>query len=470
MNQSYPNESIQIVFITYEITENKLKHAHLVSFFMHVSTVTNRCIFESRRLALSCIKRFHTHCEGGTLMSTIISTLKESGDENRVAITPDVASKLTKNQFEVLIEKGAGEDAYFSDQAYEDAGAKIVSRDDAISKANLIAVVDQPDPDTLGKLHEGQILIGLLKALTDLDGIQKLAKQKVTALSFELLPRTISRAQGMDVLSSQASIAGYKAALVAADKFARYFPMMITAAGTAKPAKVLVLGTGVAGLQAIGTAKRLGAIVSGYDVRPASRGEVESLGAEFLTSSVSAVGEGGYARQLSADEQQKQQAELIGFIKQNDIVITTAQVPGRKPPLLVPQEAVDNAKPGSVFVDLAASDLGGNVAGSKADQTVVTDSGVQIIGAGNLASEMATSASEMFSKNVQAVINDVSDKDAQIKIDLEDDVMSQLVATDHGEIISDRVRKALNLPDKQPAKAETVPADTDEKSAEKGDQ
>ncbi|MGF2384597.1 NAD(P) transhydrogenase subunit alpha [Lentilactobacillus otakiensis] len=400
-------------------------------------------------------------------MSTIISTLKESGDENRVAITPDVAAKLIHSNFEVLVEKGAGQNAFFSDQAYTDAGAQVVSRDDAISKANVIAVINQPDKETLGKIKEGQILIGLLKALTDLDSIQQLAKQKVTALSFELLPRTISRAQSMDVLSSQASIAGYKAALVAADKFARYFPMMITAAGTAKPAKVLVLGTGVAGLQAIGTAKRLGAIVSGYDVRPASRGEVESLGAEFLTSSVSAVGEGGYARQLSADEQKKQQDELIGFIKQNDIVITTAQVPGKKPPLLVPQAAVDNAKPGSVFVDLAASDLGGNVAGSKPDQTVVTDSGAQLIGAGNLASEMATSASEMFSKNVQAVINDVADKDAQITIDLEDDVMSQLVATDHGEIISDRVRKALNLPDKQPAKEEAAPAD--DKSAEKGD-
>ncbi|AFS00921.1 MULTISPECIES: NAD(P) transhydrogenase subunit alpha [Lactobacillaceae] len=402
-------------------------------------------------------------------MSTIIAALKESGDENRVAITPDVAAKLVHSKFEVMIEQGAGQNAYFSDQAYQDAGAKVVSRDDAVSQANVIATVDLPDSETLGKLHEGQILIGLLKALTDLDSVQKLAKQKVTALSFELLPRTISRAQSMDVLSSQASIAGYKAALVAADKFARYFPMMITAAGTAKPAKVLVLGTGVAGLQAIGTAKRLGAIVSGYDVRPASRGEVESLGAEFLTSSVSAVGEGGYARQLSADEQKQQQDELIGFIKQNDIVITTAQVPGRKPPLLVPQAAVDNAKPGSVFVDLAASDLGGNVAGSKPDQTVITDSGVQLIGAGNLASEMATSASEMFSKNVQAVINDVADKDAQITIDLKDDVMSQLVATDHGEIISERVRKALNLPISKPAEDDAAPADSDDKSAEKGD-
>lgn len=407
--------------------------------------------------------------KGVALMSTIIAALKESGDENRVAITPDVAAKLVHSKFEVMIEQGAGQNAYFSDQAYQDAGAKVVSRDDAVSQANVIATVDLPDSETLGKLHEGQILIGLLKALTDLDSVQKLAKQKVTALSFELLPRTISRAQSMNVLSSQASIAGYKAALVAADKFARYFPMMITAAGTAKPAKVLVLGTGVAGLQAIGTAKRLGAIVSGYDVRPASRGEVESLGAEFLTSSVSAVGEGGYARQLSADEQKQQQDELIGFIKQNDIVITTAQVPGRKPPLLVPQAAVDNAKPGSVFVDLAASDLGGNVAGSKPDQTVITDSGVQLIGAGNLASEMATSASEMFSKNVQAVINDVADKDAQITIDLKDDVMSQLVATDHGEIISERVRKALNLPISKPAEDDAAPADSDDKSAEKGD-
>lgn len=402
-------------------------------------------------------------------MSTIIAALKESGDENRVAITPDVAAKLVHSKFEVMIEQGAGQNAYFSDQAYQDAGAKVVSRDDAVSQANVIATVDLPDSETLGKLHEGQILIGLLKALTDLDSVQKLAKQKVTALSFELLPRTISRAQSMDVLSSQASIAGYKAALVAADKFARYFPMMITSAGTAKPAKVLVLGTGVAGLQAIGTAKRLGAIVSGYDVCPASRGEVESLGAEFLTSSVSAVGEGGYARQLSADEQKQQQDELIGFIKQNDIVITTAQVPGRKPPLLVPQAAVDNAKPASVFVDLAASDLGGNVAGSKPDQTVITDSGVQLIGAGNLASEMATSASEMFSKNVHAVINDVADKDAQITIDLKDDVMSQLVATDHGEIISERVRKALNLPISKPAEDDAAPADSDDKSAEKGD-
>lgn len=402
-------------------------------------------------------------------MSTTISVLKESGDENRVAITPDVASRLTKSKFQVLVEKGAGANAYFPDQAYQDAGAKVVSRADAISQANLVAVVDQPDQETLSQLKEGQMIIGLLKALIDPKAMQQLAKQKVTALSFELLPRTISRAQTMDVLSSQASVAGYKAALVAADRFERYLPMMITAAGTAKPAKVLVLGTGVAGLQAIGTAKRLGAIVSGYDVRPASRGEVESLGAEFLTSSVSAVGEGGYARQLSADEQKQQQDELIGFIKQNDIVITTAQVPGKKPPLLVPEEAVKNAKPGSIFVDLAASDLGGNVAGSKPDATVTADSGAQIIGAGNMASELATSASEMFAKNVQAVVNAIS-KDGEFSLDLTDDVMSQLVATDHGEIISDRLRDTLGLPKtEKPAKDDADSADKPDAAATKGE-
>lgn len=226
-------------------------------------------------------------------------------------------------------------------------------------------------------------------------------------------------------------------------------------------------------MQAIGTAKRLGAIVSGYDVRPASRGEVESLGAEFLTSSVSAVGEGGYARQLSADEQKQQQDELIGFIKQNDIVITTAQVPGKKPPLLVPEEAVKNAKPGSIFVDLAASDLGGNVAGSKPDTTVTADSGAQIIGAGNMASELATSASEMFAKNVQAVVNAIS-KDGEFSLDLTDDVMSQLVATDHGEIISDRLRDTLGLPKTEKpveddAKDDADSADKPDAAATKGE-
>ncbi len=402
-------------------------------------------------------------------MSLVISVLKEAKTENRVALVPDVVAKFVKQEFKVLVEKGSGENAYFSDQAYTDAGAEVVDRQTALTQANIIAVVNRPDDETMAKLTSEQLILGLLGASVDPKRFDALAKTGVTSLSFELLPRTVSRAQGMDALSSQASIAGYKAGLVAADAFTRYLPMMITAAGTAKPAKVLVLGTGVAGLQAIGTAKRLGAIVSGYDVRPASRGEVESLGAEFLTSSVSAVGEGGYARQLSPEEQQQQQDELAGFIKQNDIVITTAQVPGKKPPLLVTQKSVEAAKPGSIFVDLAASELGGNVAGSKPSQTIVTDQGVRIIGAQDMPSQMATSASEMYAKNVSAVINDIV-KDGQINIDVEDDVLSELVATYNGEVVSQRLKVALGYapsPDLQKKASEEAQKKLDEAEANK---
>ncbi|GAB6092014.1 NAD(P) transhydrogenase subunit alpha [Furfurilactobacillus curtus] len=399
-------------------------------------------------------------------MAIVVSALKEATGENRVALTPDVVSRLVKGNYEVLIEQGAGVNAFYPDQAYQDAGATLVSRDDAIKQSNLIAVINQLDATTIGQLTAGQTLIGLLAPLTDPDGIKALAKQKVTALAFELLPRTVSRAQTMDVLSSQSSVAGYKAALVAADKFSRYFPMMITAAGTAKPAKVLVLGTGVAGLQAIGTAKRLGAVVSGYDVRPASRGEVESLGATFLTTSVSGAGEGGYARQLTPEETQQQQDELAGFIAENNVIITTAQVPGRKPPLLVTQKSVDEAKPGTIFIDLAASDLGGNVASSKPNETVMTPAGAQIIGAGDMASQLPAAASDMFSKNVQAVINYVTKEEA-LSFDVDDDVLGELLATYNGDIISNRLRGAMNLPERTSSRPDqTVAADTETKGAD----
>lgn len=380
-------------------------------------------------------------------MAIVIAALKEADGEHRVSLVPSVVKRLVKQGNKVLIEKGAGAKANFADQQYVDAGAQVVDRQAAIDQANIVTVVNRPDDDTLGKLKADQMLLGLLSLSVDHDVAKKLADARVTALSFELLPRTVSRAQTMDALSSQSSVSGYKAALVAADHFMRYFPMMITAAGTAKPAKVLVLGTGVAGLQAIGTAKRLGAIVSGYDVRPASRGEVESLGAKFLTSSVSAAGKGGYARQLTKEEQQKQQDELAGFIADSDIVITTARVPGKKPPMLVTEKSVQNAKPGSIFIDIAASELGGNVAGSKPGEVVTTDNGAKIVGADNLPSELATSASEMYSKNIQAVIKALLDKDGNIKIDTTDDVMSELVATYQGKIISGRLRSQMGLPE-----------------------
>ena len=383
-------------------------------------------------------------------MAIVVSALKEADGENRVAMTPDIVTRLVKSNYEVLIEQGAGVNAFYPDDAYTKAGAKVVGRDEAINQASIIAMIDKPSAATIQQLKAGQAIIGLLAPLTDQDTVKALADKKVSALAFELLPRTVSRAQTMDVLSSQSSVAGYKAALLAADRFSRYFPMMITAAGTAKPAKVLVLGTGVAGLQAIGTAKRLGAVVSGYDVRPASRGEVESLGATFLTTSVSGAGEGGYARQLTPEETQQQQDELAGFIAENNVIITTAQVPGRKPPLLVTQKSVDEAKPGTIFVDLAASDLGGNVAGSKPATTVTTDAGAQIIGAGDMASQLPSAASDMFAKNVQAVITYIT-KDDQLTLDVDDYVIGDLLATKDVEIISNRLRGAMKLPERKAA-------------------
>lgn len=397
-------------------------------------------------------------------MAITIAALKEAPAEHRVSLVPSVVKRLVKQGCQVLIEKGAGAAANFADQQYEEAGAKVVDRDAALTQANLVTVVNRPDDGTLDQLKAGQAILGLLSLAVDHDVAKQLAEKQVTALSFELLPRTVSRAQSMDALSSQSSVAGYKAALVAADHFMRYFPMMITAAGTAKPAKVLVLGTGVAGLQAIGTAKRLGAIVSGYDVRPASRGEVESLGAKFLTSSVSAAGKGGYARQLTKEEQQQQQDELAGFIADSDIVITTARVPGKKPPMLVTAKSVEEAKPGSIFIDIAASDLGGNVAGSKPGEVVETANGVKIVGADNLPSDLATSSSEMYSKNVQAVIKALLNKEGNIEIDTTDDVMSELVATYQGEVISGRLRSQMGLPEIKQEVQE--PAD-DEQQAQK---
>ncbi|MFC6169868.1 NAD(P) transhydrogenase subunit alpha [Loigolactobacillus jiayinensis] len=391
-------------------------------------------------------------------MSIVVSVLKENrGHEKRVALDPEVTKKLVKNDFEVLIEAGAGKLALFADADYEKAGGKIVDRQTALTQGNIVVVVNEPGDDTLAALKSGQIIIGLLSALLVPDKIQRLADAKVTAISCELLPRTVSRSQAMDVLSSQASIAGYKATLLASNLYAKYFPMMITAAGTVKPAKVLVLGTGVAGLQAIGTAKRLGTVVSGYDVRAASKGEVESLGATFLTSTVAnGAGTGGYARELTTEEHQAQQAELAGFIAQNDIIITTAQVPGRKPPLLVPQTSVDQAQAGTIFIDLAASDLGGNVASSQPFATVTTAQGALIVGASNLASELSNSASQLFAKNVQSIINAFM-VDGAIQIDPTDEVFKGLLATIDGEIINARLRKIMNLPDlAEPKVAEGV--------------
>ncbi|MGV8967017.1 MAG: NAD(P) transhydrogenase subunit alpha [Cellulomonas sp.] len=358
----------------------------------------------------------------------VIAALAERAPgERRVALVPEVVEKLAAQGFEVLIEAGAGVGALFADDLYVRAGAKIGPLDEVLERADVILAVRRPTAAVLARLRTGQVLIGLLdgraKGAGRLD-LDDAAGRGVRLLSLDLLPRTLPRAQTMDALSSQASVAGYRAAIVAADAFARYFPMMITAAGTARPATVLVLGAGVAGLQAIGTARRLGAQVTGYDVRAAARDEVTSMGAAFLTtSSVAGEGGGGYARALSEDEAVAQRAELDAAIRRFDIVITTAQVPGGIPPVLVTAATVEGMKPGSVLVDLASGPLGGNVAGSVPDETVVTPGGVSVIGAGNLPSTMATGASSAYARNVTALLTAIV-TDGAIVLDPADELVA----------------------------------------------
>jgi H+-translocating NAD(P) transhydrogenase subunit alpha len=358
----------------------------------------------------------------------VIAALAERAPgERRVALVPEVVEKLVAQGFEVLLEAGAGAGALFSDDEYLRAGAKVGPLDEVLERADVILAVRRPTAAVLARLRTGQVLIGLLdgraKGAGRLD-LDDAAGRGVRLLSLDLLPRTLPRAQTMDALSSQASVAGYRAAIVAADAFARYFPMMITAAGTARPATVLVLGAGVAGLQAIGTARRLGAQVTGYDVRAAARDEVTSMGAAFLTtSSVSGEGGGGYARALTEDEAVAQRAELDAAIRRFDIVITTAQVPGGIPPVLVTAATVAGMKPGSVLVDLASGPLGGNVAGSVPDETVVTPGGVSVIGAGNLPSAMATGASSAYSRNAAALLTAIV-TDGEITLDPADELVA----------------------------------------------
>jgi H+-translocating NAD(P) transhydrogenase subunit alpha len=374
-----------------------------------------------------------------------VAVVRESGPgERRVALVPETVQKLSQAGLGVLVEQGAGAGAWFPDDLYATAGATISTTDNLYATADVILTVTRPDEAAVGRLRAGQAVIGMLAPLIDPHLALILAERGVTAISLDGLPRTLSRAQGMDALTSQANVAGYKAALVAAEAYGRFFPLLITAAGTARPAKLLVLGTGVAGLQAIGTARRLGAQVSGYDVRPASKGEVESLGATFveLTSVVSAAGEGGYARELTAAERDAQQAELAAHIARHDVIITTAQVPGRRPPVLVTSEAVGAMAPGSVIVDMGSSALGGNVAGSVPGETVVTPNWVTVIGAENLAASVPTAASNAFSRNISALLLHLVSEGA-LKIDSTDEIQAGVIVTHGGEVIHPAVAKLL---------------------------
>jgi NAD(P) transhydrogenase subunit alpha len=372
-----------------------------------------------------------------------VGVVKETAPgERRVALTPDAVRRLQGADVAVLVESGAGDSAWFADEEYAQAGATTVDTSQLYASADVLLCVGRP---ALERLRSGQTVIGMLAPLLAPQLMADLAEKGVTAVSLDGLPRTLTRAQGMDALSSQANVAGYKAVLVAADRFERFFPLLITAAGTSKPATVLVLGAGVAGLQAIGTARRLGAVVRAYDVRPASKEEVMSLGAQFveLTSVQAGAGEGGYARALTAEEQAAQQAELAEHIAKHDIVITTAQVPGRRPPLMVTADTVKSMRAGSVIVDLAASDLGGNVEISRPGETIVTNNGVTVIGAGNLPAAMPTSASDAYARNISALLLHLL-QEGQLAIDLDDEIQSGVVITHAGSLVHEATSKLLN--------------------------
>ena len=382
-----------------------------------------------------------------------IGLVKERApNERRVALVPDALKPLLAAGAEILVERGAGDSAAIQDQAYVDTGAPLASREDVYGKSDVIVRVQKPDAGDVASLRKGQLLIGLLQPLIDPKLMAELAKKGVTAISLDAIPRTLSRAQSMDVLSSQANVGGYRAVLAAGVEYGRYLPLLTTAAGTARPANVLVLGIGVAGLQAIATARRLGAIVKAYDVRSETKEQAESLGATFivLKSVADASGAGGYARELTPEEREAQQRELNDHIGSMDIVITTAQVPGRRPPLLVTADAVKGMKSGSVIVDMAASALGGNVELSKPDEKVVTDNGVTILAPTNLPATMPAGASQFYARNLSTFLQHLI-KDGEIKLDFDDEITAATVITNGGEVVQAATKKLL-----EPAPAEAA--------------
>ena len=374
-----------------------------------------------------------------------IGLVKERApNERRVALVPDALKPLLAAGVDVLVERGAGDGAAIPDQSFVDAGATLAARDDVYKQADVIVRVQKPDAEDTDALREGQAVVGLLQPLIDPQLMASLAKKRVTAISLDAIPRMLSRAQSMDVLSSQANVGGYRAVLLAAGEYGRYFPLLTTAAGTARPANVLVLGIGVAGLQAIATARRLGAIVKAYDVRSETKEQAESLGAMFivLKSVADASGAGGYARELTGEEREAQQKELNDHIGGMDVVITTAQVPGRRPPVLVTAQAVKQMKSGSVIVDMAASALGGNVELSKADETVVTDNGVTILAPTNLPATMPAGASQFYARNLSAFLLHLL-KDGELNLDMADEITAATVITHDGAVVQEQTRKLL---------------------------
>jgi NAD(P) transhydrogenase subunit alpha len=359
-----------------------------------------------------------------------------AANERRVALVPKGVRRLQEAGLTVLVEKGAGVAASFPDQAYADEGAKMVATAALYSGSDVILRINKPSAEEFKLLRQGQVLIGMFSPLLDPQGMTTLARRGLTTVSLDAIPRTLTRSQDMDALTSQLNVAGYKAVLIAANAFGRFFPLLTTAAGTARPANVLVLGVGVAGLQAIATARRLGAVVKAYDVRQDTKEQAESLGAQFvvLQSAVDASGEGGYARPLTPEEQAAQLAEMNDVIAAQDIVITTAQVPGRRPPVLVTRVAVERMRAGSVIVDLAAGELGGNCELSRPGKVVTSANRVEIHAPANVPASMPTAASNFYSRNISNLLLGLV-KDGQLNLDFEDEVTAATVITHAGRVV-----------------------------------
>jgi H+-translocating NAD(P) transhydrogenase subunit alpha len=375
-----------------------------------------------------------------------VAIVKERREfERRVAASPDTVKRMVGMGLEVVAESGAGQGAQFTDVAFATAGASIVAdAATALGDADIVLKVQRPligeeaPRDELKYLKRGTVLIGLLQPLRHPAEISAYAGAGIVAFAIELLPR-ITRAQAMDALSSQANLAGYKAALEAADEFGRAFPMMMTAAGTIKAARVLVMGAGVAGLQAIATARRLGAIVSATDVRAAAKEQVESLGASFITvdeaAARSAETAEGYAREMGEDYQRRQREKIIEALKRTDVVICTALIPGRKAPVLLTEAMVAEIAPGSVIVDLAV-DAGGNVEGSRLGEVVTTPNGVTIIGHANMPSRIPADASQLYARNLYNFLTLLVDKDGKLKIDTADEIIKATLLTENGAVVN----------------------------------
>ena len=365
----------------------------------------------------------------------IVAVPRETAPERRVALVPETVARLTKTGVQVRVQRGAGVSAAFPDELYTQAGASLTDDPASlVADADLVTCVGPPSEAVLGAMRRDAAIVGFFNPLGNRAGLERFASAGVTALAMEMIPR-ITRAQSMDALSSQSNIAGYKAVLLAAAALPKFFPMLTTAAGTIPPAKALVLGAGVAGLQAIATARRLGAVVSGYDVRAAVRDQVQSLGAKFLEFDVGAdaEGAGGYAKELSAEAQERQRSWMVEQIGANDVVITTALVPGRRAPLLVSAAAVAAMKPGSVIVDLAA-ESGGNCELTRPNETVTSENGVTIVGTTNLPATMPFNASQLLSRNVFALVSPFI-KDGALVLDPEDEIVAGACVARDGRVL-----------------------------------